>query len=208
LTIARQYNVSDPSMLRSKYVARKILWRLSFLLALSCPLLGQEQPPAEQNQTFREPFTLKLRVDKDHYYEQHFDKVPYVADNDVYIFLGDHFGINLTDTKAEFLTVTFQPDTAKADVQFGFTQEKGPKDMVMMLLTVQNKVNRRFSYEALMTVPGKKEILNTHVLPVEARLISFESWPHPIVQLVLRNFRFSDAPAKQKGGELTDPKRQ
>ena len=186
----------------------KILLRLSFLLALSCTLLGQEQPPTEQKPTFREPFTLKLRVDKDHYYEEHFDKVPYVADNDVYLFVGDHFGIDLTDTKAEFLTVKFQPDTAKADVQFGFTQEKGPKDMVMMLLTVQNKVNHQFSYEALMTVPGKKEIFNTHVLPVEARLISFESWPHPIVQLVLRNFRFSDTPAKQKGVEPTDPKRQ
>ena len=90
-------------------------------------IAGSGAVPAEQKQTFREPFTLKLRVDKDHYYEQDFDRVPYVADNDVYIFLDDHFGINLTDTKAEFLTVTFQPDTAKADVQFEFTQEKGRK---------------------------------------------------------------------------------
>src|SRR5712692_9741984 len=126
-------------------VLRVRLWP-SFLIILSCGLLAQEQSGTDQKPTFREPFTLKLRVDKDHYYEQHFDKVPYVGENDVYLFVGDHFGVNLNDTKAEFLTVTFQPDTAKADVQFGFTQEKGPKDMVMMLLTVQNKVNRQLSY--------------------------------------------------------------
>jgi hypothetical protein len=66
-----------------------------------------------------------------------------------------------------------------------------------MMLTVQNKLNRTFSYDALMTVPTRKEILETHVLPVEARLSNFESWPHPIVQLVLRNFRFSNSPPKR-----------
>ena len=45
---------------------------------------------------------------------------------------------------------------------------------------------------ALTTVPGKKEIYKTSIMPIEARLSDFESWPHPIVQLVLRNFRLSD----------------
>lgn len=171
-----------------------------------CALLGQEQSTERTAPTFREPFTLKLRVDKDHYYEQHFDKVPYVAENDVYLFLDDHFGVNSTDNKGEFLTVTYQPDGAKADVQFGFTQEKRGNGMIMMLLTVQNKLNHRLSYEALMTVPRREGILKTNVLPIEPRLASFESWPHPIVQLVLRNFRFSDSPTKQKTGEPSDRK--
>lgn len=178
---------------------RILLW-LSFLTVLSCQLLGEEQSPAQESTpTFREPFTLKLRVDQEHYYEQHFDKVPYVAKNDVYLFVDDHFGINLTDIKAEFLAVTYQPDSKKADVQFVFTQETAGKGRLMMLLSVQNKLTRGFSYDALMTIPSRKEILETHVLPVEARLSNYESWPHPIVQLVLRNFRFSDSPAKRSG---------
>ena len=171
-----------------------------FLTILSCASLAQGQSPtAEAAPTFREPFTLKLRVDKQHYYEQHFDNVPYVAGSDVYLFVDDHFGVNLTDTKAEFLTVTYQPDGGKADILFSFTQETDGKGNPFMMLSVQNKLNRGFSYDALMTVPTKKEILETHVLPVEARLSNFESWPHPIVQLVLRNFRFSDSPAKSGG---------
>ena len=180
------------------------LWP-SFVVVLSCALLAHEQSSKERSApTFREPFTLKLRVDKDHYYEQHFDKIPYVAENDVYVFLGDHFGVNLTDNKSEFLTVTYQPDSAKADAQLGFTQEKSGKGMFMMLLTVQNKLNQRLSYEALMTVPKREGILKTNVLPIEPRLASFESWPHPIVQLVLRNVRLSDSPAQEKAGQSPD----
>jgi hypothetical protein len=188
-------------MSHSKKVRMKIIlpWLL-FLTILSCASLAQGQSPtAEAAPTFREPFTLKLRVDKQHYYEQHFDKVPYVAGNDVYLFVDNHFGVNLTDTKAEFLTVTYQPDGGKADILFSFTQETEGKGTPFMMLSVQNKLNRGFSYDALMTVPTKKEILETHVLPVEARLSNFEFWPHPIVQLVLRNFRFSDSPAKSRG---------
>ncbi|HUM06796.1 MAG TPA: hypothetical protein VLT90_15125 [Terriglobales bacterium] len=182
------------------------LWLL-VLPFLSCALLAQDNSSKEAPAlTFREPFTLKLRVDKDHYYEQHFDKVPYVAENDIYLFLGDHFGINLTDNKGEFLTIAYQPDIAKADVQFGFTQEKAGDGIFMMMLTVQNKTDRRLSYEALMTVPKREGILKTSVVPIEPRLSSFESWPHPIVQLVLRNFRFSDSPAKRKGTVSSDQK--
>ena len=174
--------------------------RSLFPAILCCALLAHGQPPtAEAAPTFREPFTLKLRVDKQHYYEQHFDKVPYVAGGDVYIFVDDHFGVNLSDTKAEFLTVTYQPDGAKADILFSFTQETDGKGNLFMMLSMQNKLSRGFSYDALMTVPTKKEILETHVLPVGAHLSNFESWPHPIVQLVLRNFRFSGSQAK--GGE-------
>ena len=45
---------------------------------------------------FRPPFVLKLHLDREHYYEENFNKVPYVADNDKYLFAGDNFGINIT----------------------------------------------------------------------------------------------------------------
>ena len=114
-----------------------VLSWLLFLTILSCALLAQEQSPTpEAAPTLRKPFTLKLRVDKQHYYEQHFDKVPYVAGSDVYLFLDDHFGVNLTDTKAEFLTVTYQPNSGEADVLFSFTQETDGKGNLFMMLSV------------------------------------------------------------------------
>jgi hypothetical protein len=88
-----------------------------------------------------------------------------------------------------------QKDPAKADVELKFTQDKSPSGL-MMLLVIRNKLKRRLSYDALMTVPGKKGIYKTSVLSVEPNLSNFESWPNPIVQLVLWNFRFAENGSK------------
>jgi len=142
---------------------------------------------------FREPFTLKLRVDKDHYYEEHYDRrIPYVAENDVYLFAGEKFGVNLAAKSDNVVEVTYQPDFNKADVWLIFTQEKELLGGVGMMLTIRSKIKRELRLDALMTIPGKKEVYKTSILPIEAGLSDFESWPHPVVQLVLRNFRLSD----------------
>ena len=146
----------------------------------------------------REPFTVKLHVDKEHYYEEHYDKrIPYVAENDVYLFSGEKFGINLKVNSDNVVDVTYQPDGKKADVWFIFTQEKELAGGAGMMLTIQNKLERELRMDALMTVPGKKEIYKTSIVPIEAGLSDFESWPHPIIQLVLKNFRLSDARAEK-----------
>ena len=44
---------------------------------------------------FRPPFTLRIRVDREHYYEEKKGKVPYVYRGDVYLFIGDRFGLKI-----------------------------------------------------------------------------------------------------------------
>jgi len=139
---------------------------------------------------FRDPFTLRLAVDKDHYYEEHFEKIPYVANKDIYLFAGEKFGISLRISDGEVSEVIYQPDLAKADLQLKFSQEKKLKNG--MMLVIESKIKKRLYLDALMTVPQSKEIHGTSILPVEAGLSDYESWPHPIVQLVLRNLRFSE----------------
>ncbi len=174
----------------------RMFWMLMAALFVANSALCQEPAPASANgdgSVFREPFTLRLHVDKDHYYEEHYHKgIPYVAEDDVYLFSGDKFGISLTFKADKTIEVTYQPDGKKADVWFIFTQEKKLAGGVGMMLTIQNKLKRELRMDALMTVPGKKEIYKTSILPIEAGLGGFESWPHPIVQLVLKNFRLSE----------------
>jgi hypothetical protein len=187
---------------------RMLAW-LSLVAVLCCASLAQEQssvPASAPTPVFREPFTLKLRIDKQHSYEEHFDKIPYVAENDVYLFAGDNFGVNLTATKEGILNVTYQPNTKNADFEFKFTQEKAKGGRIMMLLVIQNRLNRMLLLDALITIPEKKEVHNTSILPVEARHRSFESWPNPIVQLVLRNFRYSANAPNQGSSGPPDPR--
>jgi hypothetical protein len=175
---------------------RKIV---GFIMVLAIPFLAtlaftQSQViPATQEPVFRAPFDLKLRIDKQHYYEQHFDKVPYVIDNDVYLFVGESFGVNVTVVDNQITGLTYQPDSKKCDLTFSFKQEEVNKDQMMMMLVTRNGLKRRLLFDALMTVPDRKGIFKTSILPIEPGLSNFESWPHPIVQLVLRNFRFVES---------------
>jgi hypothetical protein len=152
--------------------------------------MAQANVANQSEPVFRSPFELKLRVDKDHYYDQKFERVPYVADGDVYLFVGEDFGVNVTVAGGGISQIVYQPDLKKADIDFKLTQEKAPGGFMMLLVT-HNKLDRKLLFDALMTVPGKQGVYKTSVLPVEAKLSNYESWPHPIVQLVLRNFRFS-----------------
>jgi hypothetical protein len=179
-------------------------------LAISTTLLlsvcfSQTKSATEDERVFRARFKLKLHVDDERYYEQSFDRIPYVSGNDVYLFSGEAFGINVTATENEISPIAYERNPAKADLELRFTQEKS-KTGWMMMLVIRNKLKHRLYLDALMTIPGKEEILNTNVLPVEPNLSDFESWPHPIVQLVLRNFRFSEKPKEHTESETVDPK--
>lgn len=175
---------------------RSIIICLAFALSMSgISTEGQQAtPPSErQDVVFREPFTLKLPVDKQHYYEERYSKkIPYVFDNDVYLFNGERFGIKATISDNEIVRIRYEKDLKEADVTFEFKQDKDNEGSLMTLLIIKNKLPHRLHLDALMTRPDSKEIFRTRILPVEAKLMSIESWPHPIVQLVLRNLRFAD----------------
>lgn len=163
------------------------------MLSLPCRSRSQSEPrvAAKEQVVSRSPFVLKLHVDNERSYEERFDHVPYVAENDVYLFAGETFGINVAMIGNRLSKVTYQINPVKADVEFKFTQEKSPTGF-MMLLVIRNRLKRSVSLDALMTVPGDKGVHETSVLPVGAGRSNTESWPHPIVQLMLRNIRFSD----------------
>lgn len=169
-------------------------------LVLSSACFPQAKSATQEEPVFRAPFKLKIHVDDERYYEQSFVRIPYVADNDAYLFTGEAFGVNVTVTESEISRIAYERNPAKADVELRFTQEKSQNGWMMMLV-IRNKLKRRLYLDAVMTLPGKDELFTTNVLPVEPNLSDFESWPHPIVQLVLRDFRFSEKPK-----ETVDPK--
>src|SRR5580693_2043537 len=82
---------------------------------------GQTAARKPNGAVLRQPFTQKLKVDKDHYSEERYDRrIPYVSENEVYLFLGDKFGVNITVRDGGIVSVRYQPDVAKADVWFRF----------------------------------------------------------------------------------------
>lgn len=154
---------------------------------------AQTLPQGDTNVvTFREPFTLKLHVDKEHYYEQEFPKIPYVHQGEVYLFKGDSFGIDINITNGVVRGISYQAGTNKAAVSLRFTQEVKDDGNSMMLLVIENHTKHKLFVDALMTVPKRERPQKTSILPLEPGLAGYESWPHPIIQLVLRNVRLID----------------
>lgn len=184
---------------------QKYSMRLSLLITLL--VITTTQSPCEEaapgnkakdETVFRDPFTLKLHVDKENYYEQKFDKVPYVHENDVYLFKDDSFGIRMDIVEGIVQNIVYEADEKKADMTFKFSQKVETDGTAMMLLVIKNQSVHKFFMDALMTVPGREKIAKTTILPIDPSLSNYESWPHPIVQLVLCNFRLKkDSEPKQ-----------
>jgi len=140
----------------------------------------------------REPFTQKLKIDKDHFSEERYERrIPYVSENEVYLFLGDKFGVNISVRDGGIVSVRYQPDVAKADVWFRFEQPPELPGGVGMTLAIENKMKHGLSMEAKMSVPNKKEEIKTSILPVKAGKSGLETWPHAISQLVLGNLQLT-----------------
>lgn len=179
---------------------RPFIVAMVILVAGIASLSAQTSKPKPKGPVMREPFNLRLKVDKVRYDEVHYDKQPYVLENEVYLFSGEKFGVNLGVKDGRVLEVRYQPDVKRADVVFGFEQPKELQDGLGMALTIDNKMKRGVSMEGLMTIPGKKDPLKTSILPVQAGKSGLESWPHPIWQLVIGNLQLmpeGSAPPKK-----------
>lgn len=164
---------------------------LSTFLLLAAVSITFAAADAAEDSIFREPFTLNLHIDKEHFYEEKFGKIPFVHNGDIYLFKGDEFGLNLDIQDNSIRNVKYQPDVKKADVTLKFTQEVQSDSTAMMMLHIHNNTKHTLNVDALMTVPGRKGIAKTSILPVRPGLSGFESWAHPVVQLVLRNIRIA-----------------
>ncbi len=152
----------------------------------------------EDGTVFRKPFTLSLVIDKTKKYEEKFEKMPYVHKNDVYLFSGDEFGIDLEFDGQAVKSVKYQPDLSKAAVTIKLTQDIKDGEHSMMMAVIKSQTTKKLYIDALKTIPGQKGIRRTTILPLEPGLSGYESWPHPIVQLVLRNIRTTPESPDQK----------
>ena len=135
---------------------------------------------------YREPFTLNLPIDSQYYYQEAFEKIPYVYQNVVFLFVNENFGINIS--KNENSEVSYEKDIKKADIEFSLTQQSIEKNIVMIMV-IKNNTNQTLYLEGLMTVPNKKSVMKTTILSVRPGMSNVESWPHPIIQIALRNIR-------------------
>ena len=171
---------------------------LSGFLFLSCLsiIVAAEIPPAP-DAVFRAPFTLRLRVDEEHFYEQKIERrIPYVQEDSVILFCGEHFGVKISKGKDQIAHLAYEPDEKAADLILAFRQEK-INDGWSTILELENRTQDKLAIGATMVVLNRKGSIPTNLLPLHAGTKSYEMWPHPIVQLVLHDIRMDKEAPKQ-----------
>jgi len=79
------------------------------------------------------------------------------------------------------------PPTGPAILSLELRQTEGKADMMLM---VRNDTGVPLKFDALMAVPSREGVRHAHtsICAVMPGMMAFESWPHPVMMLVLTNF--------------------
>jgi len=144
---------------------------------------------ARNDLNVREPFMLKLPIDRESYYEKPIPASSFVEGKAVYILPEEHFGVSVRLYKRRIRSLSYERNVKGADVEFKFSRWEKGDGKTRMLLVIKNRLNRTLQLRALMAVPMGRQLYQTSIIPVQPGIESFEDWPHPIVGLVLHDLK-------------------
>ncbi len=82
---------------------------------------------------------------------------------------------------------------------FKLTQEAGLAEGLGMVLKVMSPFPGALKYRLGMMLPSSDRVLKTSSCPVTKGRPVYESWPHPVFQLVATDFHILDAKAAEAG---------
>jgi hypothetical protein len=119
---------------------------------------------------------------------------PIVQGNLVSIFPGETIYIEFDPglKGPENLRSVESTSDSKHILTFKFTQEDKLANGAGMMLFVHNPSNRHIKYDLEMQLIDSDDLFKTSCCPLRPEMRNYESWPHPIFQLVMTNFRWVD----------------
>lgn len=136
----------------------------------------------------REPYKLKVAVDKKTFYEEDLAAAPYVLpDNTVQMYPGETIYLEVeqdNDIIKSVKAVKEITDSTKT-LTISFTQTTEKSVHQMMMLKVANPFKQQLVYHAKMFLMKQKKWVATDVYPVEPGLFGIETWPDIITSISL-----------------------
>ena len=135
----------------------RIAFGLLSIFMLASVASSQEQPAPGQPPLVRKSITVELqREGKKEPYIEHFENVPFVENNSVYLFPGDNFGVDLTVADRK-VVVAYDPRPKKADLEFSLVQQTASNTKrPFMILHVENRLARIVGFSVVMKLPEQK----------------------------------------------------
>lgn len=157
---------------------------------ISCSFCYSQNDVAE-----REPFTLKLAVNDNQFYEMPIKKSNYfVKENVIQIYPSEKINVEV-ELKADTIysmKVVKKILNPKRTIQIEFNQNLKDNKSEGMMLTVKNPFDKKLNYNAFMFIVGHDKWIQTSIIPILPNLVNYETWSDVIITLVLEKWRFED----------------
>lgn len=150
---------------------------------------------AQNDNEFRDAFTLKLAVDSTTFYQQEVARSKYLVKDDILqIYPGEHLFIEaeVKDNKIQSMKVVKENKNPAKTIELEFSQDVSGRQNQGMMLEVSNPFDKILNYDAMMNVVGKKGWFKTSIISIRPKLKSLELWPQVVITLVLNNWRFEN----------------
>ncbi len=200
------YATPLPKALYAMKLKLHIVITYSFFLAISA--LAQEPSSSDQSESLADLCAkqlcraTKFQLEQDDGSIVTFEReapVPIVFDEWVTVVPGDTVYIvgEIADDKLINLEAVANPKEGVPTITISFSQHLDGENR-MMVLMVKNPFDRPLKYHAGMQVIDNEGLLKTTTCAVRPGLTTGESWPHPIVELQLFDFRFLDQGLEQR----------
>jgi hypothetical protein len=141
----------------------------------------------------RQPYKLKLPVDKNFVYEMDVPESPYVVNrNIVQIYPGETIYLE-AETSSDTLVLTSVKEIKYPEktIVISCTQTVNKGKHERIILKVTNPFDKPLLYSATMFLMKTNKWVQTDVLPVEPKIASFEMWPDIVVTFGLSDWRLS-----------------
>lgn len=163
--------------------------KVIFLILLSINSFCFSQNEIKQ----RQPFVLKLAVDKEQFYQMNVEKSNYfVKENILQIYPTEKLNIevqinNNSITSMKVVKKIINPNTT---ILVEFKQNIKDKKNEGMMLIVKNPFNKKLIYNANMYIVGHNKWIPTSIMPILPNIVGYETWSDAIVTLALDKWRF------------------
>lgn len=131
--------------------------------------------------------TLRLRLNEKEYYETEFPAGPYVAEGFINLLAGEAIFVELDEQDGKLSNPRYVKLVEKAERTLHIKFEQTTEGMI---LSIKNPFGKELVYDCRIQRYDEEQFRRTGVIPVPARLMSFEMWPYPITQVVISNLRF------------------
>ena len=172
----------------------QIIPMLLILLSTCLVAMGQQQQTADQAREAvcqrvpcRPVTTVRLKLNNKEYFEMEFPKGPYVAEGFINVLAGEEFLVEFDDSDGVLSNPRYVKTAAKPERTVSFRLEQTDEGTI---LQVKNPFTKNIIYDCLIQHYSEQRLRKTTIIPVQARLVSFEMWPYPVAQAVISNVRY------------------